>query len=163
VDLIQFAYEQACLAYLEKIRWPQGVRCPQCRSEKISKFTTPESKRTKKYISKRTGEVKDWKIPARRLYECLDATCRCQFSARTGTMFSDSHLPLQKWFLAIALMISAEKGVSALQLKRELEVGYQTAWYLCHRIREAMERSSAALEFTSEAEAWSEAGGAISL
>jgi len=78
-------------------------------------------------------------------------------------MFSDSHLPLQKWFLAIALMISAEKGVSALQLKRELEVGYQTAWYLCHRIREAMERSSAALEFTSEAEAWSEAGGAISL
>jgi transposase-like protein len=157
VDLTQFAYEQACLAYLEKIRWPQGVRCPKCGGGKISKFMTPGSKRTKKYISKRTGEVKDWKIPARRLYECLDATCRCQFTAKTGTMFSDTHLPLQKWFLAIALMISAEKGVSALRLKRELGVGYQTAWYLCHRIREAMERSAAVLEFTSEAEVWSEA------
>lgn len=118
---------------------------------------TPESKRTKKYISKRSGEAKDWKIPARTLYECLDSACRCQFTAKTGTVLSDSHLPLQKWFLAIALMIRAEKGVSALQLRRELEVSYQTAWYLCHRIREAMERSAAVLEFTSEAEVWSEA------
>jgi transposase-like protein len=72
--------------------------------------------------------------------------CRCQFTAKTGTVFSDSHLPLQKWFLAIALMTCAERGISALQLKPELGVGYQTAWYLCHRIREAMERSSSALE-----------------
>jgi transposase-like protein len=163
VHLKTFSSEQACLTYLEEKRWPEGVRCPKCSGVKISRFTTPESKRSKKYISKRTGEAKDWKIPARTLYECLDPTCRCQFTAKTGTMFSDSHLPLQEWFLAIALMISAEKGVSALQLKRELGVGYQTAWYLCHRIREAMERSTAEVKFTSEAEAWSEAGGAISL
>ena len=54
-------------------------------------------------------------------------------------------------------MISSEKGVSALRLKRELGVGYQTAWYLCHRIREAMEQSTPAVGVTSEAEAWLEA------
>jgi len=127
------------LAYLEKIRWPQGVHCPKCRAEKISKFTTKASRRSKQYISTRTGDTKEWKIPSRTLYECLDTTCRYQFTAKTGTVFSDSHLPLQKWFLAIALMTSSEKGISALRLQRELEVGYQTAWYLCHRIREAME------------------------
>ena len=146
MDLTQTAGEQACVAYLEKARWHGGVRCSNCGGGKISKFTTPESKRSKKYISKRTGEPKDWRIPARALYECLDTTCRFQFTAKTGTAFSDSHLPLQKWFLAIALMISREKGVSALQLKRELGVGYQTAWYLCHRIREAMEPGTAALD-----------------
>jgi hypothetical protein len=163
VDLREFASEQACLSYLEKTRWPQGVRCPRCHGEKISKFTTAASKRSKKYISKRTGEAKDRKIPARTLNECLDSTCRYQFTAKTGTIFSDSHLPLQKWFLAIALMTSAEKGISALQLQRELGVGYQTAWYLCHRIREAMEWNTAVLEFTSEAKTRSEAGGGISL
>jgi transposase-like protein len=163
VDPTEFASELACLSYLEKTRWPQGVRCPRCSGERISKFTTAVSTRSKKYISKRTGEAKDWKIPARTLYECLDSTCRYQFTAKTGTIFSDSHLPLQKWFLAIALMTSAEKGISALQLKRELGVGYQSAWYLCHRIREAMEWNTAVLEFTSEAKTWSEAGGGISL
>ncbi len=144
MNLIKFAAERDCQAYLEEIRWRHGVRCPKCGIVgKISKFTTTESKRSKKYISKRTGEAKDWKIPARTLYECLDPTCCYQFTAKTGTVFSDSHLPLQKWFLAIALMISAEEGISALQLKRELGVSYQTAWYLCHRIREAMERSTA--------------------
>ena len=157
VDLIKFASEQACLTYLENIRWPRGVRCPKCGSRKISNFTTPESTRSKKYISKRTGEAKDWKIPARTLYQCLDSACRCQFTAKTGTVFNDSHLPLRKWFLAIALVISSEKGMSALQLKRELGVGYQTAWYLCHRIREAMEESAAVLDLTFEAKTWSEA------
>lgn len=149
VDRIRFTGEQACLTYLENIRWPRGVRCPKCGGRKISNFTTPESTRSKKYISKRTGEAKDWKIPARTLYECLDSKCRCQFTAKTGTVFSDSHLPLEKWFLAIALMIRAEKGMSALQLKRELGVGYQTAWYLCHRIREAIEQSAALPDLTS--------------
>jgi transposase-like protein len=155
--------EQACLSYLEEIRWPQGARCPKCGGRKISKFITPESKRSKKYISKRTGEAKGWKIPARTLYECRDSKCRYQFTAKTGTVFSDSHLPLEKWFFAIALVISAEKGMSALQLKRELGVGYQTAWYLCHRIREAIEQSAARLDLTSEAKTWSAASGGISL
>ncbi len=114
MDLNEIASEQACLSYLEKTRWPQGVRCPRCRGEKISKFTAAVSKRSKKYISRQTGEAKDWKIPERALYECLDSTCRYQFTAKTGTVFSDSHLPLQKWFLAIALITSAEGGISGL-------------------------------------------------
>ena len=146
MDLIKFADERVCLAYLEKARWPQGVRCPKCGGRKLSKFTTPESRRSKKYVSTRTGVTKHWKIPARTLFQCLDSRCRYQFTAKTGTVFGGSHLSLEKWFLAIALMTSAEKGISALRLQRELETGYQTAWYLCHRIREAMERSTAALE-----------------
>src|SRR5208337_1859001 len=70
------------------------------------------------------------------LFEC--AQCGLHFSPTAGTLFHDSHLPLQKWFMAIALMCEAKKGVSANQLKRHLGVGYKTAWYLAHRIRKAM-------------------------
>ena len=65
-------------------------------------------------------------------------SCRYQFSVTAGTIMHDSHLPLRKWFLAIYLMCESKKGVSANQLKRSLGVAYKTAWYLCHRIREAM-------------------------
>jgi transposase-like protein len=70
------------------------------------------------------------------LFEC--ANCGLHFSATTGTLFHDSHLPLQKWFAAIALMCEGKKGISASQMKRHLGVTYKTAWYLCHRIRKAM-------------------------
>ena len=80
------------------------------------------------------------------LFQCLDSGCRYQFTAKTGTVFGGSHLSLEKWFLAIALMTSAEKGISALYVKREIGVGYQSAWYLCHRIREAMDQSTTPLE-----------------
>src|SRR5262249_45955280 len=59
-------------------------------------------------------------------------------SVKTGTIFHDSHLPFTKWFMAIYLMSESKKGVSALQLKRNLSVAYKTAWYLCHRIRAAV-------------------------
>ena len=65
-------------------------------------------------------------------------SCRYQFSVTAGTIMHRSHLPLRKWFLAIYLMCESKKGVSANQLKRTLGVAYQTAWHLCHRIREAM-------------------------
>lgn len=64
--------------------------------------------------------------------------CDRQFSVAAGTIMHDSHLPLRKWFAAIYLMVESRKGISANQLKRTLGVGYKTAWYLCHRIREAM-------------------------
>jgi transposase-like protein len=143
MDLIQiateFATEEQCLAYLEKARWPEGVRCLMCGNDKVSRITTKEGVRSKKYISKKTGIASDRRIPARRLYECMEPSCGHQFTAKTGTLFNDSHLPLQKWFLAVTLMTNAKKGLSALQMKRDLKIGYQTAWYLCHRIREAME------------------------
>lgn len=113
VDLIdQFGSEDKCRAYLEALRWPDGVRCIRCGSAKISR------------------------IAKRAQFDC-DA-CRYQFSVRAGTIFHDSHLPLWKWFLAVYVIGESKKGISANQLKRMLGVSYKTAWYLCHRIRAAM-------------------------
>jgi transposase-like protein len=119
-----FAIEDQCLAYLEAKRWPDGVRCLTCGSKEISRITR---KVTAKSANKRV-----------QLYQCLEKTCKAQFSATTGTIFNGSHLPLDKWYMAIALMVDAKKGMSAMQLQRHLQVNYRTAWYLCHRIREAM-------------------------
>ena len=75
-------------------------------------------------------------VPARILCVCLE--CGKQFSVTEGTIFNDSHLDLEKWFAAVALMVNAKKGLSALQLKRDIGCAYKTAWYLNHRIRKAM-------------------------
>jgi transposase-like protein len=119
-----FASDEQCLAYLEASRWPHGVRCPICGAKEISKITR---KVTAKTENKRA-----------QLYQCLEPFCKSQFSATTGTIFHDSHLPLNKWFMAVALLVDAKKSMSALQLQRHLGVNYRTAWYLAHRIREAM-------------------------
>ena len=117
-----FATDEQCLAYLENRRWPNGVRCTVCGAEKISKIT-----RKSKTKNKRA-----------QVYQCLEPSCKAQFSATTGTIFHDSHLPLSKWFTAVALIVDAKKGMSALQLQRHLGCNYRTAWYLAHRIRKEM-------------------------
>lgn len=137
----EFGTEEQCLAYLEKMRWPDGVRCLSCGSGRISKFTTRGGVRNR--YSKKLGKEVEVKVPARHLYQCLE--CDKQFTATLGTLFNDTHLPLQKWFLAIALICNAKKGLSALQLQRDLEVSYRTAWYLYHRIRKAMEENGGGL------------------
>jgi transposase-like protein len=119
----QFRTDDDCLAYLESMRWPDGIRCPVCGCDRISKITRKpggDNKRT-------------------RIYQCLEATCKQQFSATAGTIFNDSHLPLTKWFMALALIVDAKKSISANQLKGHLGIGsYRTAWYMAHRIRKAM-------------------------
>lgn len=105
--------ESKCRDHLENLKWPDGIKCPRCGSEKISR------------------------IKERSQFDC-DA-CRYQFSVTAGSIFHDSHLPLWKWFLAVYLMTESKKGISANQLKRTLGVSYKTAWYLCHRIRKAVE------------------------
>jgi len=120
-----FPNEEACLDYLEKTRWPSGLACLKCGSIKVSRLKK-KSERTK----------------TRRIYQCLERPCRHQFTATTSTIFHDTHLPLRKWFLAIALICDAKKGISANQLKRHLKVQYRTAWYLAHRIRKAMEETN---------------------
>src|SRR5438093_6436725 len=113
-ELIErFGSEEKCRAYLEELRWPDGVKCPRCQHDKVSRLSD------------------------RNQYEC--AKCRYQFSVTAGTIMHDSHLPLWKWFLAIYLIGESKKGISAKQLQRNLGVGYKTAWYLGHRIRSAME------------------------
>jgi transposase-like protein len=120
VDLIKlitrFDTDEKCRMALEKLRWPLGVRCIRCDSEKISR---------------------NYK---RNQFEC--DPCGYHFSVTAGTVFHDSHLPLRKWFIAIYLISESKKGVSALQLKRVLGVAYKTAWYLCHRIREAVKNDA---------------------
>jgi transposase-like protein len=119
-ELIErFGSEDKCHAYLEGLRWSDGVRCPRCDSDKISR------------------------IKARRQFDCDG--CRYQFSVRVGTLFHDSKLPLWKWFLAVYMMGESKKSVSANQLSRMLGVSYKTAWYLCHRIRAAMKEEGADL------------------
>lgn len=112
--LIQkYGSEDRCREFLAELRWPNGVTCPRCEASKgISQ------------------------LRSRGQYEC-DA-CGYQFSVTAGTIFHDSHLPLWKWLLAVYLIGESKKGISSNQLKRMLGVSYKTAWYLSHRIREAM-------------------------
>src|SRR6202030_840775 len=95
----QFGTGEQCLAYLEFMRWPEGVRCPKCDSPEISKFRTNGSTRNRK--NRKTGEVSVVQVPPRYLYECLNAECGHQFSATAGTIFNDTHLPLPQWFMAV--------------------------------------------------------------
>ena len=118
--------EKKCLDFLEHMRWPEGVKCLACNSEEISRITAVGK------LNKKSGK----RSPDRELYQCNH--CRFQFTATTGTIYHDTHLPLSKWFLAIALITESKKGMSANQLKRALGVQYRTAWYLAHRIRKAM-------------------------
>ena len=132
-----FSTEENCLAYWEVARWPKGVRCLKCNGDKISKFSTKES--TRKRFSAKLKKTVEVKVPPRHLYQCLNPECGQQFSPTVGTVFNDTHLPLTTWFKAICLMLNAKKGLSAKQMERDLGVSYKTAWYLCHRIRKAMD------------------------
>ena len=126
----QFPDERSCHEYLEASRWPDGVRCLKCDHDRVSKFTVAGKRR----VDKKTAEQKQG--PDRFMYQCLK--CKYQFQATTGTIFTDTHLPLRLWFMATALICNAKKGLSAKQVERDLDVSYKTAWYLCHRLREAM-------------------------
>lgn len=119
----KFRTNEECLEHLEKTRWPDGVRCPTCGCNKVCKGT-------------RKATAKNLRT---RFYQCLEPTCKAQFSATNGTIFHRSHIPLSTWFMAITLIMDAKKGMSALQLQNHLGLGsYKTAWYMCHRIRKAM-------------------------
>src|SRR3979490_1287010 len=109
----RYGDDNKCREALTKLRWPDGIRCPECASEKISH------------------------VAARHIYDC--DSCRYQFSVLSGTIFHDTHLPLHKWFLATYLLCESKKGMSALQMQRMLKTTYRTSWYLCHRIRAAMQ------------------------
>jgi transposase-like protein len=117
VELIErFDAAAKCRNYLEELRWPNGIDCPRCHSDKISRLTK------------------------RPVFDC--DSCRYQFSVTAGTIFNDTHLPLWKWFLATYLICESRKGYSANQMKRTLGVSYKTAWFLCHRIRAAMQEAA---------------------
>ncbi len=108
-----FSTDEKCRELLERLRWPAGPECPRCHSTKLTRIST-----------------------SKKLLWCAD--CKYQFTVTAGTIFNDSHLPLETWFFAVILLCEARKGMSANQIKRTLGISYKTAWYLCHRIRAAM-------------------------
>jgi transposase-like protein len=119
--------------YIEKMRWPDGPICPHCgligEAYKIETKATPleRLKETRQRVRK----------PRKGLWKCKD--CKKQFTVTVGTIFEDSHIPLNKWLLAIHLMCSSKKGISAHQLMRNLDIKqYKSAWFMAHRIRFAL-------------------------
>jgi transposase-like protein len=123
-----FHDEAAAFAELEAILWPEGPVCPHCGgTDRIYALNGVRSKPSKKHPEG---------VERHGLKKC--GQCKKQFTARVGTIFEGSHAPLHKWFQAIHLMCSSKKGISSHQLHRILEVQYNTAWFMSHRIREAM-------------------------
>ncbi|MYA62408.1 MAG: IS1595 family transposase, partial [Dehalococcoidia bacterium] len=107
-----FPDEESARDWFEANRWPDHVTCPRCQSDRVSTSN---------------GSMSHW---------C--AACRRRFSVRTGTVMERSKIPLRKWAIAIYMVVTNLKGVSSMKLHRELNVTQKTAWFLLHRIREAM-------------------------
>ena len=120
----QFQDADKAREYLEALRWPNGVICPHCGV--IGKHYALNGK------AHRPG-----------VYKCF--ACREQFTVTVGTLFADSKVALNKWLQACYLMASSKKGISSKQLERMLGVTYKTAWFMSHRIREAMAENGGGL------------------
>lgn len=113
-----FHDEEAAFEHLEGVLWPVAPICPHCGS-----------------INAKHYDLRKTRIGLRK---CCEKACRKQFTVRVGTVFESAHIPLHKTLQAVYLMCSSKKGVSAHQIHRILGVTYKTAWFLCHRIREAL-------------------------
>jgi transposase-like protein len=124
--LTRFPDEEACRIYFERIRFRDGEYCPHCGHTIIYHF-------------------KDGKR-----YRC--AECHRDFTIKTGTIFGESKLPLKKWFLAIYLLSTCKKGISSVQLAAQVGVTQKTAWFMDHRIREAMKQGNGLLFGAVEAD-----------
>jgi len=122
-----FTDENAAREHLEALRWPDGPVCPHCGSVDAKRLPAQRGRPTKAHPE---GKVRAGVI------QCNG--CREQFSVTVGTVFESSKVALNKWLLATHLMVSSKKGISAHQLHRMLGVTYKTAWFMAHRIREAM-------------------------
>ena len=118
MDMIEFmesyGTEEQCRQYLFNSRWPKGFVCPRC------------------------GHTEYFNVDSRNLYQCK--ACKYQASVTAGTIMDKTKTPLRKWFLAIYFMSEDKRGISALSLKGKIKVAYQTAWSMCHKIRQAMSK-----------------------
>ncbi|MDE0033993.1 MAG: IS1595 family transposase [Deltaproteobacteria bacterium] len=111
----RFPDQEACVEHLEKIRWGDKPECPHCKSERVGRKAD-------------SGRVGRWNCHA----------CHASFNVLAGTIFQKTRMPLQKWFLAIGLIVNAKKSLSSCQLSRDLDINQPTALYMQHRIRSAM-------------------------
>jgi transposase-like protein len=131
--------EPSAWALLERLRWPDGlVVCPHCGVIGTDHRLVPTRNGPRKTA---IGTVSH-----RRIWRCAD--CAKQFSVLVGTIFESSKVPVSKWLLAMWLMAGGKNGVSSKELQRHLDVSYQTAWHMTHRLREAMKREPLAALWT---------------
>ena len=121
--------EAKAIDLFESLRWPDGPACPHCGNPKID---DPKRIYVLEGVKDKKGRVRHG------LKKC--GNCRHQFTARVGTIFEDSHIPIGKWLIAVYQMCSSKKGISASQLQRQLGLSYKSSWFMCHRIRLAMEQ-----------------------
>jgi len=116
--IIYFADEDNAHAFMVAIRWPEGPQCPHCGTFAVTLLKT------------------------RRVFKCKTKGCRKQFTAKVGTIFEDSPISLGNWFTAMWLIVNCKNGISSYEIARDLKVCQKTAWFMLHRIREAMKAGS---------------------
>ena len=125
----KFPDQESCIEHLEKVRYANDPYCPHCGGLNVRR----------KQDGERVGR-----------WNCHD--CKSSFNVLSGTIFEKTRVPLQKWFLAISLMVNAKKSLSSYQLARDLELTHQTALYMQHRIRASMTREQVLLQGIIEAD-----------
>jgi transposase-like protein len=110
-----FASPDVCVAFVKDMRWPDGAVCPQCGGKKVS------------YLSTRC------------MFKCMAKDCHKQFSVKVGTIFEDSAVPLDKWLVAVWLVVNCKNGISSYEIARDLKVTQKSAWFMLHRVRAALQ------------------------
>jgi transposase-like protein len=109
-----FSNPDICVEFVASLRWPDGIKCLDCAGHRVSYLTS------------------------RRIWKCMNMACQRQFSVKTGSIFEDSPVPLDKWLIAIWLIVSCKNGISSYEIARDLKLTQKTAWFLLHRIRLAL-------------------------
>src|ERR1700730_6492799 len=118
-----------CREFMAAIRWPDGVKCPTCGSEKVG------------YLANQGR------------WQCSSKHPKRQFSVKVGTIFEDSPIGLDKWLPAVWLLVNCKNGISSYEVARDLDVTQKTAWFMLHRIRKAMQHGSFWTKMEGEIEA----------
>ncbi len=113
-----FSDPDVCVEFVAAMRWPDGVTCPHCEGKKVSYLKT------------------------RRIWKCMAKECHKQFSAKTGTVFEDSPIALDKWLVAVWLVVNCKNGISSYEIAKDLKVTQKSAWFMLHRIRLALKNNS---------------------
>jgi transposase-like protein len=109
-----FADPDVCVDFVAAMRWPDGVTCPHCDNKRVS------------YLS------------SRRIWKCMKKECHKQFSVKTSSIFEDSPITLDKWLTAVWFVVNCKNGISSYELAKDLKVTQKTAWFMLHRVREAL-------------------------
>src|SRR5260370_4886090 len=127
--IIHFSDFENCKALMMQLRWPDGkVQCPSCGSEKVT------------YLAKS------------RRWKCYSGHSSPTFTLKTGTIFEDSPIPLEKWLPALWLVVNCKNGISSCELARDLGVTQKSAWFMGHRLRYALKRGGFTLSGECEAD-----------